>query len=693
MRFILFAFLFFSSLYASAQSVFSFDSSKSISKNNEIFPAGLSPGINSAQIQTIDLTNDGKDEWVVWDINSRILSVFEKNGEDFIHKPELTYLFPTDISGFLVLADFDQDGKKDLFTSTPLGIKVYKNSSTGNQVSWTLAQNFLRLDGAGNIPANNLDTPLIQDLDNDGDLDLVIFNFAQGDYLEFYKNTSIERKGSPDVDGFAFPESFWGNISFCSCEGINFGTRCDGNPINFRENPETNRIQHAGGHSVLYQDFSGDGIFDLVLGRDECSVLFYLPNQGSNTQPVFSTFSNTVPEYGPLPVFPIFHVGKQIDDQLIISLNTNETSAPFQIDFSNSILALSKNSSTQNPILQNQLLDLGENSRPFFKGNVFAGELWISANKKTGNKVRGELSRLSYSGNQFQVLNSDYLNLSSLDLLDLQVIEYGSVKNQSYLLVSGQRTNNGIPSQVLLQNQGSNYPDFSLSGLSLRIGDQLTFFPYQGKDHLLIASQNGSLTLYEVDLEGKTAILKSNNFLGFQDNPANRNLSVAVRIQENPDLYSVDQTGRIFLVKDMMNSEVREEVLVKIGDQNIPFRLGRNTWISIVNPGFDENTDLILGSRAGGISYLIAVNSSSGEEESFLAKVYPNPSSGPFKVISNKPGTARLVNAMGQILVDEIAIPANREVGIQAQALQPGVYFLQLETLDREVLVKKILIR
>ncbi|WP_348719168.1 T9SS type A sorting domain-containing protein, partial [uncultured Algoriphagus sp.] len=59
----------------------------------------------------------------------------------------------------------------------------------------------------------------------------------------------------------------------------------------------------------------------------------------------------------------------------------------------------------------------------------------------------------------------------------------------------------------------------------------------------------------------------------------------------------------------------------------------------------------------------------------------------------NKPGTARLVNAMGQILVDEIAIPANREVGIQAQALQPGVYFLQLETLDREVLVKKILIR
>jgi hypothetical protein len=260
-------------------------------------------------------------------------------------------------------------------------------------------------------------------------------------------------------------------------------------------------------------------------------------------------------------------------------------------------------------------------------------------------------------------------------------------------LVSGVRTTNGIPSQVLLRGQGQNWIDFSLSGLTLRVGDQLTFFPYQGKDHLLIAAQNGSLTIYEVDLEARTATLKTANFLGFQDNPANRNLSVGVRFQEKPDLYTVDQTGRIYLVKDMMNSEVREEVLVKIGDQNLPFRLGRNTWISVVNPGFDKNVDLILGSRGGGITYLKSVKSDSPSDGELLVKVYPNPTDGPFKVISNTAAKARLITSLGQILLDEITIPANREIEIQAQPLQPGLYFLQLETEDRKVVVKKVLVR
>jgi hypothetical protein len=187
--------------------------------------------------------------------------------------------------------------------------------------------------------------------------------------------------------------------------------------------------------------------------------------------------------------------------------------------------------------------------------------------------------------------------------------------------------------------------------------------------------------------------LKTANFLGYQDNPANRNLSVSVRIQDKPDLYSADQTGRIFLVKDMMNSEVRDQVLVKMEDQNYPFRLGRNTWISVVNPGFDENVDLILGSRGGGITYLKSVKSENPTDGELLVKVYPNPTSGSFKVVSNTVAKARLITSLGQILLDEITIPANREIEIQTQALKPGVYFLQLETDDRKVLVKKLLVR
>lgn len=679
---------------AFTQAIFEWDQGKSLQVNGETVPIGFSQGINSAQIQTIDLTGDGVEEWVLWDINSRQLQVFEQKGENFSLRPELSYFFPLEISGFLVLADFDRDGKKDLFTSTPLGIRAFRNTSSGTQVAWTLAQNFLRLDGANNIPANNLDTPLLQDVDGDGDLDLVIFNFAVGDFLEFYRNTSVERKSTPDIDGFAFPVRHWGNFEFCACAQISFGQTCDGRLLNSGNLQDENaRIQHAGGHSILYRDFTGDGIPDLLLGRDECSTLYFLPNLGTSVNPRFSTFSTQVPGYGSLPQFPRFHVGRMIGDELIVSLNTNETAAPFRIDFGNSVVKLERNTGVTRPILQDQLFDLGENVRPYFKGNVFAGELWLTANVKNGNAVQGQAYRLSYSGDQFQLLNSDYIGLSNLNLLELQIIEYGSIKNQSYLLASGVRATNGVPNQVLLRGQGQNWNDFQLAGLTLRVGDQLTLFPYQGKDQLLIAAQNGSLTLYEVDLESRTATLKTANFLGYQDNPANRNLSVAVRIQDNPDLYTVDQTGRIFLVKDMMNADVREEVLVKIGEQNLPFRLGRNTWISVVNPGFDENVDLILGSRGGGITYLKSVKSDSPTDGELLVKLYPNPTSGPFKVVSNTPAKARLITSLGQILLDEIQIPANREIEIQAQALQPGVYFLQLETEDRKVVVKKVLVR
>jgi hypothetical protein len=43
--------------------------------------------------------------------------------------------------------------------------------------------------------------------------------------------------------------------------------------------------------------------------------------------------------------------------------------------------------------------------------------------------------------------------------------------------------------------------------------------------------------------------------------------------------------------------------------------------------------------------------------------------------------------------LENINIPANQVVEIQAQTFRPGVYILQLESENREVVTKKILIR
>ena len=678
-----------------AQQVVELDQGKTIHLKGQVLTNGFSLGINSAQIQTMDLTGDGKEEWVVWDINSRQLQVFEKKGEQFLVRPELSYFFPTDVSGFLVLADFDRDGKKDLFTSTALGVKAYRNTSSGSQISWTLAQNFLRLEGANNIPANNLDTPLLQDLDGDGDLDLLLFNFAVGDYLEYYRNTSIERKGSSDIDGFAFPVRHWGGFEFCGCGQLSFGLTCDGRSLATATFPLNQaRVQHAGGHSLLYRDFTGDGIPDLLMGREECSTLYFLPNVGSSSNPKFTSFSKKLPGFGSLPEFPRFQVGQFLEESLLVSLNTNETAAAFGVDFAQSIVRLEKGTGKTLPILQDQVLDLGENTRPFFNGTSFSGELLVTANGKKGTKVLGQAYRMQYTGTQLELVEDDYLGLSGLNLLDLSLLDYTSVAKENHLLVLGTRISSiGVPAPVLLKRMGVNWEEFTLAGLNLRLGDQLSLVGYQGKDQLLVAAQNGSLTQYEVDLTARSVRLLASNFLGFQDNPANRNLNVTVRGGERPDLYSVDQTGRIYRTRDFLNAPVREEVLVRIQNQELPMRLGRSNWLAVVNSSLGEEDDLILGTRGGGLLYLSSVSSGGGSVGEFSVTAFPNPSSGSFQVVSTLPATGRLITSLGQVLLSEIVLPARRTVLVDIPNLAPGMYFLQLQTKDKQAVVKKIWVK
>uniref|UniRef100_UPI00404A0839 T9SS type A sorting domain-containing protein n=1 Tax=Algoriphagus sp. TaxID=1872435 RepID=UPI00404A0839 len=677
------------------QKVVELDQGKTIRLKGQVLSNGFSLGINSAQIQTIDLTGDGKEEWVVWDINSRQLQVFEKKGEQFLIRPELSYFFPTEVSGFLILADFDRDGKKDLFTSTALGVKAYRNTSSGSQISWTIAQNFLRLEGANNIPANNLDTPLLQDLDGDGDLDLLLFNFAVGDYLEYYRNTSIERKGSPDIDGFAFPIRHWGGFEFCGCGQISFGLTCDGRTLATPASPlDQARVQHAGGHSLLYRDFTGDGIPDLLMGREECTTLYFLPNEGTSSNPKFASFSKELPGFGSLPEFPRFHAGQYLEESLIVSLNTNETAAPFGVDFAQSIVRLEKGTGKMLPILQNQVLDLGENTRPFFSGTSFSGELLVTANGKKGTKVLGQAYRMRYTGTQLELVEEDYLGLSELNLLDLTLLDYTSASKEKHLWVLGTRTSStGVPAPVLLKREGVNWGEFALKGLSLRTGDQLTLYGHQGKDQLLVAAQNGSLTQYEVDLTARSVQLVASNFLGFQDNPGSRNLNVTIRSGERPDLYSVDQTGRIFRIRDFLNAPVREEVLVRIQNQYLPLRLGRSNWLAVVKSSLGEEDDLILGTRGGGLLYLSAASTDGDSAGEFSVTAFPNPSSGSFQIVSSVPATGRLVSALGQVLLSEILLPARRAVLVDIPNLAPGMYFLQLQTEDKQTVVQKIWVR
>jgi len=697
----LFFILFFLTI-AHGQKSFRLENVPAVTFDGQLLDFPFAGGINAAQLQAMDVDGNGEEELVIWDRNSRRLLVFAEGESGLVHRPDLEYFFPDDVNGYLILADFNGNGRKDLFTSSPFGIKAYRNMGHSNQiVQWEVAQNFLRLDGGSNLQANNLDIPVIMDIDGDGDLDVVTFNFAVGDYLEYYRNTSIERKGTADIDGFASARVRWGNFEFCGCGSFSFGFTCAGNPIqNVERNLEENlRIQHIGGHSILLYDFTGNGILDMVMGQDECDILYYLPNSGTNESPIFTEFSTSLPGLGALPSFPIFHVPNLYKGDLIISLNASNRAQEFNIDFSRSLKRYSREAtgwqSTPSDFLQNQMIDLGENARPFFTGNSSNGELLVSSNQIIDGIVTGAVTRFNFDQSGLNIIEKDYLNLSSLGLNDLQVQLIGN-----HFFYSGTRIENFVIIRSLFYTYGKenvqNAAPLVIPDVSLRGNDHLEFYTYENETFLLLARQTGELIRYRVTLDPNPSFtLMDRNYLGFSDNPATRNLTVHV-VQEPSsqmlDLYAADQRGRLMVITDFLSNNELQDELLELNNSMVRTKLGRNAWISSIPDIFAAKSDLIVGTAAGGLIYM---NQNTGiipgKGSPWQVKLYPNPTEDFLTIISTEDASAQLINSLGQVLLSSLSISAQEAVTVNLLPYARGVYYLRLTNASGDNIGRKVI--
>ncbi len=124
-----------------------------------------------------------------------------------------------------------------------MGITVYKQVKNGNSWSWKLAKDALYTDGLSgniNLQVSSPDIPGITDIDDDGDLDVITFDYS-GVFIELHQNMSMERYGVPDSLVYKRNGNCWGNFHKGDGEDFVLGEDCG-----VVRNPDANRIYHAG---------------------------------------------------------------------------------------------------------------------------------------------------------------------------------------------------------------------------------------------------------------------------------------------------------------------------------------------------------------------------------------------------------------------------------------------------------------
>lgn len=679
-------------------------------ESGQALPLAWAGGLNSAQFSTLDIDGDGDADLIVFDRTTNSLTTYRSHQGSYEPAPEYALLFPPNLRGWVLLRDFNCDGKNDLFTSDPFGVRVFVNTTVSSHaLSWReyhpgfplLTQGF---SGSINLKINETDIPAIDDIDGDGDLDIVNARFVGAGTLEYHQNMSKERTGTCDSMQFVRVTQAWGGVEDCNCNVFAFG----GAPC-----PSGGRSEHAGGKALTTLDADGDGDRDLLFSQENCSRVHLLTNSGDALNAVF-TSAVMYPPSQPINflIFPAVYLEDLDFDgtrDLVASPNVYSTGS-FNVNFAaSSRLYRNTGSSSapvfgllQNDFLQDQSVDVGENCVPAFADADNDADLdLVLGNAGTFDSP----ARLFFFRNtgtptspSFQLEQDDYLGLSLAALTDLkpQFVDMNR-DGRTDLALAAFDPRTGRTSLYYAPNQS----DFGLEfggqtivntqfELSRDESPHVVDVNRDGFMDILLAKASGALQYWENsgDANNFVMTLKDPSYLGYTSGVLSSNMSLFaadLTRDGNEELLMGQSNGSIALFPDFRNADdstvpMDEIVFNPFTESYGSFNLGGRIWPAAVNLYREDKLSLVVGNALGGLRLLRAEEASALPADPEIV-IYPNPpgDDGLINARSDEPARVQIFTSLGQGIGQAIFLPAYTEGTFNVSGLAPGLYIVRFE--------------
>ena len=721
---------------------FRYDQRPSAIVSGKTLPNAFAGGLNACQFSMVRLNEDTRDDLVVFDRTASKISTFlAQTDGSFRYDPNYETAFPATYN-WLLMVDYDADGKRDIFTAGPAGMRVYKNTSTAGKVSFQLVADPLLVEGfSGRQPlyAGPVDLPAITDLDNDGDIDIVAAEVFGRNPI-YYQNLSRDKNPGnavpPSLD-FKRNGDCWGNFFINGCRDFTFGINCQGGG-RVATPTATNGLAQRGlarpahsGITITITDTDGDNRKDILMGHVGCRNIALLRNKGTNDEKAnFVAFEENFPVAKPInfeSFLALFVEDIDGDGQRDLLASTNNgTNDGGLTDFRASNWFY-RNAGTnakpdyqlvQKNFLQDGMIDLGESAAPTLADMDGDGDADMLVGYAGNLTDKGTRSGLWYFENKgtptdatFDLITTDYLGLTQasqpITYTQPQLVDMDG--NQSPDLVLTARIGRAVQIRVFYNQapRGSlarfNVADakpITLPG-NFGAGELPTFIDVDrdGIMDVLVGKESGAIEyLRNTGTNGNPVFaLQNPAFGGFKPDNLTRTRSLAIADlngDQRPELIIGSSDGKLLLYRFPDQPDQPSVLLDSLKNLVNP---GTGLIVSAADLDGDQLPDLIVGTVAGGLRFVKntsekIVITATEPDESSTPWAYPNPTDRFVTVRPPYDGQTDIISLSGQVVQAGIWVRAHNETTLDLGNLPDGTYLVRLTTPDKPARVQKIVV-